>query len=160
MVVECSSVRQTRVVDVTADLDARCPPADLTGVLRDLDRYPEWLSILPRTEVEEGSTPAAWSVELRATIGPLARSKRLRMVRVVDEPDHVRFERVETDGRRHSPWVLDAAVAPTADGSHLTMSLHYGGAFGGGIVERLLRDEIESSRQRLRDLVERGPDRP
>lgn len=147
-------------MDVTATLDARCSPTDLIAVVRDLDRYPEWLSILPRTHAEEGSTPAAWSVELRATIGPLARSKRLRMVRVVDDPGHVRFERAETDGRRHSPWVLDAVVVPTVDGSHLTMSLHYGGAFGGGIVERLLRDEIESSRQRLRDLVERGVDRP
>lgn len=151
---------QTRVVDVTATLDACCRPADLTAVLRDLERYPEWLSILPRTDAEDGSTPPAWSVELRATIGPLARSKRLRMVRVVDEPGHIRFERAEVDGRRHSPWVLDAVVTPTTDGAHLEMSLHYGGAFGGGIVERLLRDEIESSRQRLRDLVERGVDRP
>lgn len=153
-------MRQTRAVDVTADLDARCQPSDLIVVLRDLDRYPEWLSILPRTEAEHGATPAAWSVELRAAIGPLARSKRLRMVRVVDEPGHVRFERAETDGRRHSPWVLDAVVTPTADGAHLVMSLHYGGAFGGGVVERLLRDEIDSSRQRLRDLVEREVDRP
>lgn len=153
-------MRQTRTVDVTADLDARCQPADLTAVLRDLDRYPEWLSILPRTEAERGAEPAAWSVELRATIGPLARSKRLRMVRVVDEPGHVRFERAETDGRRHSPWVLDAVVTPTSDGAHLVMSLHYGGAFGGGIVERLLRDEIDSSRARLKELVERGVDRP
>ena len=151
---------QTRRVDVTATLDARCRPADLTAVLRDLDRYPEWLSILPRTEAEVGAAPPAWSVELRATIGPLARSKRLRMARMVDEPDHVRFERVEVDGRRHSPWVLDAVVTPTVDGAHLTMSLHYGGAFGGGIVERLLRDEIDSSRERLRALVEDGVDRP
>ena len=147
-------------MDVVATLDARCAPAALVAVVRDLDRYPDWLSILPRTDGEVGAEPAAWSVELRATIGPLARSKRLRMVRTVDEADRVRFERSETDGRRHSPWVLDAVVEPTTDGSRLTMSLHYGGAFGGGIVERLLRDEIESSRARLRALVEDGVDGP
>ena len=141
-------------MDVVATLDAQCDPSALVAVVRDLDRYPEWLSILPRTKAEAGAEPAAWSVELRATIGPLARSKKLRMVRVVDDADHVRFERSETDGRRHSAWVLDATVRPVDEGSRLTMSLHYGGALGGGLVERLLRDEIESSRGRLRALVE------
>lgn len=144
-------------MDVTATLDAACTPDVLMAVVRDLDRYPEWLSILPRTDAEAGSEPATWSVELRATIGPLARSKRLRMVRTVDDPAHVRFERSETDGRSHSPWVLDATVEPIETGSRLVVSLHYGGALGGGIVERLLRDEIESSRGRLRSLVEQGP---
>ena len=130
------------------------------AVVRDLDRYPEWLSILPRTEAESASQPAAWSVELRARIGPLARSKRLRMVRTVDEPAHVRFERAELDGRRHSSWVLDGKVDPIDDGARLTMSLHYGGSLGGGIVERLLRGEIESSRQRLREMVEQDPTAP
>lgn len=143
-------------MDVVATLDADCAPATLVAVVRDLDRYPEWLSILPRTTADAGDDPAAWTVELRATIGPLARSKKLRMVRVVDDPTHVRFERAETDGRRHSPWVLDATVDPIDGGSRLTMSLHYGGALGGGLVERLLRDEIESSRGRLRVMVEEG----
>lgn len=147
-------------MDVTATLDADCTPDVLMAVVRDLDRYPEWLSILPRTDAEVGSDPATWSVELRAKIGPLARSKRLRMVRTVDDPAHVRFERVEVDGKSHSPWVLDAAVAPLERGSRLEVSLHYGGALGGGVVERLLRDEIESSRSRLRALVEDGPHRP
>jgi hypothetical protein len=36
------------------------------------------------------------------------------------------------------------------DGSSLLeMSLHYGGTFGGGLVENLLTDEIEASRPRL-----------
>lgn len=147
-------------MDVTATLDADCTTEVLMAVVRDLDRYPEWLSILPRTDAEVGSDPATWSVELRATIGPLARSKRLRMVRTIDDPTHVRFERAETDGKKHSPWVLDATVAPLDVGSRLSVSLHYGGALGGGIVERLLGDEIESSRDRLRALVEQGADGP
>jgi hypothetical protein len=149
-------------VDVVAELEAGCPPDRLRVWIRDLDRYPSWLSIVPRAEREEAtdeltsdrSTAPAWSIELRAKVGPLARSKRLRMVRTVDEPDRVRFERAELDGRQHSPWVLDAQVRSTSSGSRVVMSLHYGGRLGGGAVERLLRDEIEASRPRLRALAE------
>jgi hypothetical protein len=45
--------------------------------------------------------------------------------------------------------VLEADVSPTADGSRLTMHLHYGGGLWGPILERLLGDEIERSRPRL-----------
>jgi hypothetical protein len=148
-------------VDVAADLDAGCSPARLRELVRDLSRYPTWLSIVPRAEPEAGEgeptgdgAVRAWSVELRAKVGPLARSKRLRMVRTLDDDDHVRFERDELDGRQHSPWVLDARIAPTDGGSRVSMSLHYGGALGGSFVERMLRDEIEASRPRLRALAE------
>jgi hypothetical protein len=76
------------------------------------------------------------------------------MVRTVDEPGHVRFERSELDGKQHSPWVLDARIAPAGQGSRLTMVLHYGGGLGSGIFERILGDEIEASKSRLRALVE------
>jgi hypothetical protein len=153
--------RQTRLVDVVADLDAGCPPDRLREWIRELDRYPGWLSIVPWAEPEppsDASGERAWSVELRAKVGPLARSKRLRMVRTVDDVDHVRFERAELDGKQHSPWVLDARIAPTAQGSQVTMRLHYGGRLGGGPVERLLLEEIDRSRPRLRALVEGNGD--
>ncbi len=96
----------------------------------------------------------AWSVELRGRIGPLARSKRLRMERTLHEPDRaVRFERHELDGRQHSAWVLDATVEPVAGGSRVTMALHYGGSFATGFIERLLHDEIDRSRRRLAEVV-------
>jgi hypothetical protein len=68
----------------------------------------------------------------------------------------VRFERRESDGRRHSPWVLEAAVAAVAGGSRLTMRLHYGGSLFDRVLERLLTDEIERSRQRLLDCLDSG----
>ena len=54
----------------------------------------------------------AWLIELRAHVGPLARSKRLRMVRTACEPvgRTVTFQRAELDGKRHAPWVLRAEV--------------------------------------------------
>ena len=42
---------------------------------------------------------------------------------------------------------------PSNGGSLLTMRLHYGGALFGPVLERLLRDEIERSRERLLDRV-------
>lgn len=125
-----------------------------------LDRYTEWLTIVPRAEIEPESDPQAWAVELRAKVGPIARSKRLRMVRTIDEPTHVRFERAELDGRNHSPWTLDARLDSIGTRARLTMGLHYGGAVGAGVFERLLRDEIESSKETLRTLVETGPTGP
>ena len=45
--------------------------------------------------------------------------------------------------------MLDAAIAPTAAGSTLTMRLHYGGRLWVPALDRLLADEIERSRPRL-----------
>jgi hypothetical protein len=96
-----------------------------------------------------------WLVELRARVGPLARSKRLRMQRTVhDEPTRVVFERVETDGREHSMWRLTAEVRPSDTGTHLDVELFYGGRlWSGGVLERVLSDSIERGRERLLALV-------
>jgi hypothetical protein len=149
---------------MSASMRAPCPPDALFREIEDLERYPDWLTIVTRAEPapdEDKEIGPVWFVELRGRIGPLARSKRLRMVRTVHEPGRgVRFERREVDGREHSAWVLDARVEPVgSDESSLEMSLHYGGPFGGSILERLLADEIEASRPRLADRV-RGRTRP
>lgn len=145
-------------MDVTADLLAPCSPERLFGWVDDLAHYPQWLDIVPRAtpvDVREGDPGPAWSVDLRGRLGPFARSKRLRMVRTVhDAPHRVRFERLEHDGRRHSPWVLEAGITPDGEGSRLTMRLHYGGSLVGPLVERLLADEIRESKPRLLALVE------
>lgn len=148
-------------MDVEAELVAPCSPAELFHHVEDLSRYPAWLSIVPRAVRRddgpgdaEAPGSAAWEVDLRGRLGPLARSKRLRMVRTEWEtPSTVRFERVELDGRHHSPWVLSAQVSPHRHGAHLAMHLHYGGSLFASVLEPLLRDEIERSRQRLSDLV-------
>lgn len=134
-------------MDLDATLVAPCSPEHLFTWVEDLRRYPEWLEIVTRAEpLEDG----AWAVDLRGRLGPLARSKRLRMVRARHQvPSSVRFERAELDGRDHSPWVLEADVAPHGDGAELTMRLHYGGGLFGPVLERVLREEIERSRLRL-----------
>lgn len=142
---------QTDTVDITAEVELDAAPEKVRVFVADLDRYPAWLSILAKAEpLAVADDGEAWAVELRAKVGPLARSKRLRMVRTVDEPDHLRFERDELDGRHHAQWMLDAHLEPTSKGTHLRMVLHYSGGFGSGVVERLLSDEIEASKERLR----------
>ena len=69
-----------RVEHVTAP----CPPEALFALVDDLGGYPDWLEIVVAAvpvEAAAGDEGPAWSVELRGRVGPLARSKRLRMVR-------------------------------------------------------------------------------
>lgn len=140
-------------MDVTATLDAPCPPEELFPWVDDLARYPEWLDIVPRAVPAAAQAPdvgPAWSVDLRGRLGPFARAKRLRMVRTSHvAPSHARFERAEHDGRQHSSWVLDARVEATGEGCRLTMHLHYGGRLWVPALDRLLADEINRSRPRL-----------
>jgi hypothetical protein len=138
---------------------APCGVEELFSWVDDLGRYPAWLEIVPRADPDPAHPDdpgPAWSVDLLGRLGPLARSKRLRMVRTVYEPNQrVRFERADHDGREHSAWVLEARVdeAVSGEGSVLTMHLHYGGGLGGPLVEKLLSDEIVKSRPRLLELV-------
>jgi uncharacterized protein YndB with AHSA1/START domain len=147
-------------VELTTTMTAPCPPERLFAALEDLADYPGWLSIVDRAvpaDAAEGDEGPVWTVDLRGRIGPLARSKRLRMVRTVcDAPRRLRFERREVDGRRHSPWVLHAETEPQGDGSEVRLTLHYGGSFGGALLERMLVDEIEASRPRLLERVAPG----
>ena len=144
----------------TATLDAPCEPEALYAWVDDLARYPDWLDLVPRAvpvDPHPDDEGPAWAVDLRGRLGPLARSKRLRMVRVThDPPTSVRFERREQDGRSHSPWVLSASVAAVEGGSRLTMHLHYGGGLFGPVLDRLLGDEIERSRSRLLAQIRTG----
>lgn len=144
-------------MDVTAELEAPVPPDALLRAVDELDRYPAWLDIVARAEPADpapGDAGPGWTVDLRGRFGPIARSKRLRMVRTVHEPGGVvRFERSELDGRSHSPWVLTAAVDPTPAGSRLTVTMHYGGGLFGPVLERILGDEIERSKPRLLALL-------
>ena len=122
----------------------------------DLDRYPEWLGIVRRTLrlSDEPTDPAAWTIDLEAQLGPLARAKRLRMERTVhDRPRLAVFERRELDGREHGDWTLRAEVLAAGTGCRLEMRLRYDGRLWGPAVAAVLDREIERSRERLLDLV-------
>jgi hypothetical protein len=128
----------------------------------DLGRYPVWMDLVHEVEPVPivGDEGAAWMVELRAKVGPLARSKRLRMVRTqLVSPTLAVFERRETDGRTHAPWILRAEVAAVDDhDAELTMNLHYGGSlWTGAVLERVLDSHVERGSRRLRELLTAPP---
>ncbi|MEM8746505.1 MAG: SRPBCC family protein [Actinomycetota bacterium] len=146
-------------MQIVRELVAPCEPSDLFGHVSGLDSYPAWMGLVsevrPADERPEAVGVPAWYVELRAKVGPLTRSKLLRMERtehVVDE--RVVFTRHEVDGRDHSPWILGVDLVPVDDGTQLTMTLEYGGRLWSGLVlQRVLDDYVEQGSQALLELV-------
>jgi uncharacterized protein YndB with AHSA1/START domain len=140
------------------------PPERAFALVDDLSAYPAWMDLV-HDVVDAPSTDdrPVWDVELQAQVGPFARSKRLRMVRVTHDPaQRVVFERNEIDGRRHSPWVLAATLTPDSDGgaeSLLTMTLTYGGnLWTGAVLQRVLDDHVERGAAALRALLVEASD--
>ncbi|HRE01284.1 MAG TPA: SRPBCC family protein [Ilumatobacteraceae bacterium] len=124
-------------MELIADLRAPCRADELFGWIDDLERYPQWMGLVhgARSVPSQPGEGLAWDVELRARVGPFARSKRLRMVRTVHEIDRgAVFERHELDGRSHSTWRLTAQIEedPDQGGCTLEMGLHYGGSLWTG----------------------------
>jgi hypothetical protein len=140
-------------MDVVAHLEAPCSPDEVMVYVEDLAQYPRWVDLVHRA-APAGGDELAWDVELRARVGPLTRSKRLRMTRAVRDERTVEFRRRELDGRRHSDWVLRAELDEVAGGTSLTMRLHYGGGlWTGGLLERALAEQITAGRSRLLELL-------
>jgi hypothetical protein len=127
-----------------------------------LDRFPAWMRLVHRVEdLEPDAGRPAWRVELRARIGPFARSKQLRMVRTEFEPGRrVRFERIQDDDRDHAEWILMATVVPGDGGASVVTELTYsGGLWGTGVLQRVLDDEIRRGKAALSVLVSAEPTR-
>ncbi|MFM9093479.1 MAG: SRPBCC family protein [Acidimicrobiaceae bacterium] len=140
-------------MDLVASVEVPFSVEKLFDYVADLANYSSWLEFVYKVELvgESIETDATWLVELRAKLGVLARSKRLRMTRTLCEhPRQVVFERREQDSRRHSEWILRATVSPTATGAKLETNLHYSGnLFTGGMLERALSDQIATGREKL-----------
>jgi hypothetical protein len=135
-------------------------PSDVFPHLATLDGYPSWMRLVHRVDpVEPDEGRPAWWVELRARVGLFTRSKQLRMVRTVYEPDHrVRYERVQPDERDHATWVMTATTDPAGSETRVLVELEYGGPlWTGGLLERVLEEEVRRGRESLRQLVSGGP---
>lgn len=149
---------------LSAALTTSATTADVLTHVASLDAYSRWMPLVHSAVREAESKPPAWNVELRAKVGPLARSKRLRMVRTVydiGESSRIVFERAETDGRRHANWRLEVTVVPKQMSSpraevsetQLVMNLSYDGRFFVSVVESILRQNIEVGKRRLGELL-------
>lgn len=142
-------------MDLSGTAHLPAPPARVFEEVVDLGRYPTWLSIV-RVAVPDPPVPGdpgpAWLVDLGARVGPFSKTKRVRMALVAHRaPKRARFERAETDGRSHSPWVLEAELTPDADGEGtvLRMHLHYGGAAWLPGLDLVLAQEVRRAGGRL-----------
>ena len=138
-------------------MDTKATPDELFAVVSDIANYPEWLELVAKAEpaeAETGDVGAAWFITLRAAVGPLARSKRLRMVVVESRsPEHLTLERSEIDGRDHSTWRLTSGVTAVEESAGLTLGLHYDGKFWNSVLDAVLARQIEATRPRLRDYL-------
>jgi len=159
-------------MNLAASVEVEAPADVIMSVVNDLGTYPRWLDIVGNVrpaDPAEGDPGPAWSVDLRAQLGPLRRSKRLRMVRSSSDDRSVRFDRRELDGRSHSPWRLSADLAGPVDASgragpadasgppaltEVTMRLDYGGTLWLPMLDRLLAEEIRRARPRLKAVLE------
>lgn len=151
-------------MDIEAGLTTSASVDAVLKYVDDLGAYPQWMSLVhSATRVASAEEPT-WDVELRASVGPFARSKRLRLVRTVHDHDRIVFERRETDGRTHAMWRLTVTVvgvpntAASRDdhgtgSTNLTMKLHYNGRFFVGVVESILQQHIDAGRKRLSELL-------
>lgn len=142
-----------QVVEVDLPVSAHV----LESVIGDLTTYPRWMGLVH--SVSPADDLGGYRVELRGKIGPFARSKVLRMERM-DDSGRIRFVRRELDGRAHGRWELEAQItssqitsSQTSSESTLTMTLLYEGRWWTSVVEKLLSEEVEASKIRLRDVV-------
>lgn len=128
------------------------PLAEVVPFVVDLGAYPQWMPAVH--SVEPDGPAGSWNVELRAKVGPFARSKRLRMVRTSHESDEggetIVFERCEVSGRTHSRWEMTVRLAPRDGACHVTIDLHYGGSlWSAGVLDHVLAGAIEGGRDGL-----------
>jgi hypothetical protein len=153
-------------MDIEARLTTPAAPSRVLALVDDLGVYPQWMPLVHRAEPVVGVADA-WNVELRAKVGPFARSKKLRMVRSAYERtegaergdvSRIVFERRETDERQHAMWRLTATVTAAnsaVGGAELVMHLHYDGRLFVSVVEAILRQNIDAGRVRLAELLAR-----
>ena len=136
----------------SSDVVVAVVPARVYPYVADLARYVEWMPMVHGVEaVDDG----VWNVELRATVGVFARSKRLRMKRTVNTSQHIVFERDEIDGKRHSPWTMAIALQATEAGSVVTVDLSYGGTlWTAGILDRVLAAQVDAGKTGLARVVQ------
>jgi len=113
----------------------------------DLALYNAWMPLVHSVEPVDATT---WNVELRAKVGPFARSKRLRMTRTVNEPLHIVFERHEVDGKSHAPWLLSVTLQSRDTETVVSVHLEYQGTlWTGGLLDKVLRDHIAVAKELL-----------
>ena len=123
--------------------------------LADLANYKNWLGFIDTIDtVDADGGGACWIVTLRAQVGPFARLKKLRMVRVEEDfPELIRFSRKETDSKDHSDWDLHVTISEKGDmGCSVQMVVSYSGGFWSVPLQAVFTSHVETAKVRLRKM--------
>ncbi len=127
-------------------------PERIYPLITSLDRYPDWMPLVG-SATPDPDDPTAWTVELSARVGPLVRSKQIRMVRVETIENRLAvFERHEIDGRDHAQWVLRAELVPQSEtDTLLAMEMTYDGSlWSNAVLGKILDAEVQRGRDGLK----------
>ena len=126
--------------------------------LADLANYQNWLGFIDTVDTDGGDT--SWIVTLRAQVGPFARLKKLRMVRVEEDfPELIRFSRKETDSKDHSDWDLHVTISEKGDmGCSVQMVVSYSGGFWSVPLQAVFTSHVETAKVRLREMFPSNDD--
>jgi len=152
-------------VEHTAEIFVNADPRTVADVVADLSTYPLWNDVVTSAEpLDDESPEVAWLTTLRATVGPFARSKQLRMVRnehrVEGWTHTIRFVRSEIDGREHSAWIMNAGITPQdptstiAQRSKVVLGLEYGGGLWNPALDLVLGAAIDRATRNLSAFLE------
>lgn len=145
-------MRASSSVTVPATIDRVVPH------LVDLSGYPQWMPMIHSIERDDDGAEVGWLVELRAKVGPFARSKRLRMVRTQNDQSRdgasIVFERKERGGASHSVWRMSVNVTSRGPSTDVSIDLEYGGTlWTAGVLDRVLAGNIDAGKDGFVRLV-------
>lgn len=135
---------------VQVDLDGSAE--QIFDVLKNLEAYESWLGFVDSVKALEAEVHMpCWQVTLRAQIGPFARLKKLRMVRVEEEaPRVIRFVRRETDGKEHSDWELLVLIEEQESvRCSVNMEVSYSGRFWSLPLQSVFISHVDTAKNLL-----------
>ena len=141
-------VRQVIEVDLNGSSE------QIFSALSDLANYKNWLGFIDTIDtVDADGGSACWIVTLRAQVGPFARLKKLRMVRVEEDfPELIRFSRKETDSKDHSDWDLHVTINEKEGvGCSVQMVVSYSGRFWSVPLQAVFTSHVETAKVRLQE---------
>ena len=134
---------------IEVDLDGS--PEQIFATLADLANYQNWLGFIDTVDTDGGDT--SWIVTLRAQVGPFARLKKLRMMRVEElVPELIRFSRREIDSKDHSDWDLYVTINEKEGiGCSVQMVVSYSGRFWSVPLQAVFTSHVEAAKVRLQE---------
>lgn len=146
------------MMNVEESFDVPCAPEVLFAITEDLANISPWLDLLGAAvpaSPDPSDVGPAWDATFVVKLGPLTKTKDVRLVRIEHEPyKSVVYERHEipTEGKDPSKiamWRLTLKVSPTNDGSSLFVNVFYGGDALGDMAEGILTKELNKSKPAL-----------